>query len=766
MSRSVSVTPFDLDREKRILFAQFDSEYGFKEDQSRYLKEKFNERIRGTDPSSYHRLFEGMRYLGEERKQRLERHANVLRQQAEVAKISQDPTNIDTNAAVAEMQNRISLEGQGSRWKSEEDRFDPAFYHIRDDEKDKIEQIISNRGPVTQLGVANFSSELMPSNSLAKNIASSFLPFPASMASWRQANSYPRLLKKARAQTRAAICEINWQIDNFLETGQVRDAPKNVVASSNPFVNSDVAHDIAAGVNRLLSFVTNQKRDPKKTADWAKFERYRNNVVLPSLLHRISPNDTKHAELFRKYKQIIEQGQADGTGLLDPAAFNKLMALFENEIKAANAGNEAQNEEMMKKVNEINQKMYEAVKDKTADADDMRMARVAQLFLMISPFAGIAYMGPVLNVFSGVFQNAGGIAQGISSLASSDFWGPLGKVAEFLRIDDLIEWFLEDMPIIGNIFDITDEIVGSNIGQTVIGGGMSVLSGPAIPVIVGAAYCFPRLKNEMQHFEKHGPLLEKHTKSLADEVNKLLSKMKDPESFYKLDSAEALIDKKFDIYKEDYVVKTIALFVQHLYSHQERGSNKGDYLKMLLDDNIVSNGMTLSEILIARKIIDEDNETIDQKKLLEFLSEHKEIRQQIDQMLLLFYEVGRADEVPPTMNQIIDEVKEVASDPVRSKLYRENATESRDLCFLEASQENYPDIHPLDRTKDLQQEAKRLTEEMKKADLDDIDNLGKLITNDQTADQVKPSLSPADPKGFLLGSMLNPAYRRSGVMAL
>ena len=156
-------------------------------------------------------------------------------------------------------------------------------------------------------------------------------------------------------------------------------------------------------------------------------------------------------------------------------------------------------------------------KDQTADSDAMFKWRVLQVALIVSPFMGLSVMGPITHIFQGVFMNAGGIGNGIASLATGQYTGPFGDFCELLHLDDAIRWLLCDMPGLSDVVNILNTVVSSHLVQGVLGGVVLPLaSSPLVPIAIAGVFSLFRANAEIDYSKKYGDAFKNHEKAMRE----------------------------------------------------------------------------------------------------------------------------------------------------------------------------------------------------------------------------------------------------------
>lgn len=411
------------------------------------------------------------------------------------------------------------------------------LYH----KKDVVREIIESREPIKHSQLYH-----RPGGVMLRKGAKMFIPIP------KKAISYDEALARASEITKDDVEQNLRDIDYLLYQGSKPPHRKPGLYGELKHRSEPVREkleDASSLFLDLLNFGVQKvgrgvftKSDPRKSDDFRQYLQKRNDL-LSKLLWKLNVSPSAHATVMKRLQDEMNKLKEDPDYLLDPTSFSTIMESITNEIKAANLGYETQTKEINDTINALNKAMYEDVKDKTKNDDLKWKYKLLQGFLMVSPFMGIAYMTPFLNAFSGVFLNSEGLGAGIASLATGQYTGIFGDVANAIGIDDLIEFILTDVPIISHLVDILDYLTQNTIFHNLAtsafiplaGGPLAYLAAPIGGGIYGAA-------RELEDYEKYSKKFKGHDKKLVEAVTKFHKELKNHEEKRKADFEKAIGD--------------------------------------------------------------------------------------------------------------------------------------------------------------------------------------------------------------------------------
>lgn len=581
------VDAVDFLKRREKLFKEIEKNYGKDKDgkpgQASYIKRKLDDKwAESGSPSESLALLEMIEKNLEQHKTALEEHTNVIRQKAEVEKANKNPGEIDMAAVGREIEFKMGI---GKKyWHSYHETFGAQFYSDHEKKEDILQKIKKHKDPVIHTKPNSRKTKWFMPIFNNRKLTDPKMLLPQEIA------GYSRLLHEAEAETSRALLDNTLDLQSILETGKPHPPSKKMPFQAGFDALGEIAKLAVVGsgtvVDKLGKGIVSHSK-PEENPNYKKYLKYRDAIV-SDLLWKFNPDGSRHGRLMQQYAEILKNN-LDKNGLLDENSFQELMKIVEEEAKAANAGHEEQIKKMNETINDLNKKMYEDVKEHTKSEDDMFKYRAFQVFLIAAPFAGIMYLGPVLGAFSSVFQNADGIGEGIASLCTPEQTGIFGTVAQALRIDDLIRWLLTDLPVVSDVMNLTDYVIGGSIVQTALGGAvLPVLAGPLVPIAIAgltSIYSVGRMADDYQKwYDSDTGKFPKHKKDLDEAIKKLRDELQDPDEIRSKKSkkeAEELIDKTVDANLD---------------------KPKRDELKRLLN---FSSNMSETQIAQARKALEE-----------------------------------------------------------------------------------------------------------------------------------------------------------------
>lgn len=437
--------------------------------------------------------------------------ANVMRQKKEIKAAEEAPGEVDLKATVSDMEQKMGYDDPDfkigkSRWRTDIESFgsNPNVKRGfgRQTHQDLVDEIKDNQGKVVHT-----------------------MPYRNENGFLR--SSYVELLRDARTQVAADVLSATRKIDSLIKTGQMPKITAADKAKSVSWSALSAAGGLAAKTAGAVAWGMEQvgkgiyyESDPNKSSYIKKYQDDRNKIF-SRLLWNLDPRQGKNSVLMRRCNEILAKSEG-AEGIMDEASFKALSDLITEEMKKSDQLNASKFDEYNAKINELNAKAQESAKDQTADADAMSKWRILQLVLIVTPFAGISVLGPVLNIFSGVFMNAGGLGQGLASLFTAEQTGPFGAMCEMLRLDEALRWLLCDMPVLSNIVDATDVIISSGAVQSVLGGiALPMLEGPLAGIALAGVFSLFRAQTEMEYHKKYGDAFKGHKKELEEEMQRM-----------------------------------------------------------------------------------------------------------------------------------------------------------------------------------------------------------------------------------------------------
>ena len=430
----------------------------------------------------------------------IKQHANVLRKEVEVRKSQETGGELDFNTLGPELINRVAIEPK--RWPAHFDEYGPQYDDLAK-RQDKIDEIKNDSNPTIHT---------MPSRRHGVVFV---------------APSYRKLLHEANKQTSTALAENSYQLNSLVTSGKLLPPnKKGIIHQAFYGAGAGLGWGALKGFRALRS-ITNaagkgvwSKSDPMYSSYLRKYHDKRNQL-LSNLVWNLDPKQNKNSALMQRCKKILEDSQNED-GLMDKESFEALTKLITEQIATNDQASAQQMKNFNKNINDLNEQAVATAKDQTADSDAMFKWRVLQVALIVSPFMGLSVMGPITHIFQGVFMNAGGIGNGIASLATGQYTGPFGDFCELLHLDDAIRWLLCDMPGLSDVVNILNTVVSSHLVQGVLGGVVLPLaSSPLVPIAIAGVFSLFRANAEIDYSKKYGDAFKNHEKAMREELDKI-----------------------------------------------------------------------------------------------------------------------------------------------------------------------------------------------------------------------------------------------------
>ncbi len=469
------------------------------------------------------------------------KHANVLRKKAEIRRSQLNPGAIDKRI-FGEVDSKM---GRGeNRWKYDQDPYGDSGVRVANSYQKKIDLIKEGADPsiyTSPVSKKNITGMLFGSN-------------------------YNELVYEAENQTSVDLANNAYQLNSLIATGKLlpkKSASSIAIKNAANGASDSAAHIVSkffGAAEKVSGFVGKgiwAKSDPNYNKNLLKHYSKR-NALMSDLFRNISPDRSKTADLMNRCQQILAKAEQDDDGsnygLLDAASFQELTALAKEIGEKSDKANAAKVAEFTKKINDLNDTVLESAKEDTNDNDSIAKWRLLQIALIVTPFMGLSVMGPILNVFGGVFMNSAGLGHGLASLLTAEYTGPFGYICELLHLDVAVQWLLCDMPVISNVVDVLDSAVSSGVVQGVLGNMVVPLAGSAVAsfALAGVAGIF-HAERELE-LGKHGKAFKEHEKNMTKMFDDMVKEAKETGKFNPKD----FVDKKYEILKESYIKNFIA----------------------------------------------------------------------------------------------------------------------------------------------------------------------------------------------------------------
>lgn len=281
------------------------------------------------------------------------------------------------------------------------------------------------------------------------------------------------------------------------------------------------------------------------------------NTLLANVMTKIGPGMKDNTFYLRTLKRVNDLLGTSGD-ILDHETFCKMQKLISDEIEAEGKVNA----EELKKLNEslqgLERAMLKDLQGLVKEEDQMWQGRLLQMFLLLTPLGAFSVfgLGSYLEFFSELlgplFDKALSVGEGLGKVAASDsinigkkifgednfvgqYFLNFGDYIHYAHIDEVIEFIVDETPVIKDITGIVDTLTDSNIFQE----GMGVLSPlSTTPLLfelgIGIAYSLKRVPGEVDHYLDNDPksqinsvkkFKEKSSKNLESVINEGVAKI-------------------------------------------------------------------------------------------------------------------------------------------------------------------------------------------------------------------------------------------------
>jgi hypothetical protein len=256
--------------------------------------------------------------------------------------------------------------------------------------------------------------------------------------------------------------------------------------------------------------------EPKKTAKYQKFAESVMRTILTGYESNRSYDDPKQAEIIKKWRARLESSD-----FLDEVMCNEMIADLSKFIDDKDAAKKYQ-DAAKTSVDAV----FKGIKENSLKEDEKWKQQLFQLFAIMTPLGAFSiagnvfnYLGPIMDLFGPVLGKAG-VAEGISKVATSKQLGPFGKLAEIMRVDDVIKTVLTKTPILSEVIEIAD-ILTTNKNVQLMGAEIAPLATASeLPLLLIAGLISTR--NVVNHSEQ-----SKNSKIIEERSNATLNKLRD-----------------------------------------------------------------------------------------------------------------------------------------------------------------------------------------------------------------------------------------------
>ncbi len=414
-------------------------------------------------------------------------------------------------------------------------------------------------------------------------------------------DEYFRLLHLARGESSEKLKLNTARLENFLKNGRDLTSGEKNIYQTRVGENSAWAETMSLnavnGVYRAFNYFGKgiySHSDPAERSEFKKYVQKRNHY-LTNLINKFGPESGGKTQFMNKFKEILNSASHDPSGLIDQNSFENLISLIEDEIKQdehkISSGRFGNGSTISEAVKELNKEVYESAKDKAKESDDAFKFRVIQAALILTPFMGISLIGPILGGASFVF-GSGGIAEGVVAIMHS--FGPFSDMIKYMGLDTAVHWLLTGMPIVGDVVDLADYLITSNIGQVILGDVVfPVLGSALVPLVVAGTYSAARVLPESKFREKYNKEFQGHEKALQDLITSALKDDRVQDSNF-----ENFVKNKYEILHKCYKNEGLTKFIGNLVQFSGDGRNLlSDILDKDMYQELVTGGILIGDYL-------------------------------------------------------------------------------------------------------------------------------------------------------------------------
>lgn len=305
-------------------------------------------------------------------------------------------------------------------------------------------------------------------------------------------------------------------------TSEERAGIKTRSKSWNRFSNNfeefgEVIHQITEWAGRgVLS--SSKASDSKIYKDFLT----RRNELISRMLWKAGPN-AQDGSFYLKVLNKVNSALAESDDIMDQATFQKMQKLITDEIKVEDTVVKAEFDAFNKKLNDMNDSMLNGLQKHVDEDDRLWKYRCLQLFLLLTPLGAFSiagqvfsYIDPFMELIGPLFDAGKTLGEGLGDMASSDVLGPLGKIAQAFRIDDGIELFFEETPIVSDLCEIFDFATDNDLVQNALGAASPLQFSPIALLAPAGLYSFFRADAEITQYQKISTYQESQQKVLEE----------------------------------------------------------------------------------------------------------------------------------------------------------------------------------------------------------------------------------------------------------
>ena len=248
----------------------------------------------------------------------------------------------------------------------------------------------------------------------------------------------------------------------------------------------------------------------------------RKNELISHMLSKAGPNAHDNS-FYLRVLQKVNSTLAGSDEIMDQATFQKMQKLIADEIKLEDKAVKAELNAFNEKLKDMNDSMLEGLQKHVDEDDRLLKYRFLQVFLLLTPIGAFSiagsvfsYMDPLMELIGPLFEAGKTLGEGLGDMASSEVLGPLGKITEAFRVDEAIQLFFDETPIVNNVCEIFDFVTDNDFVQNALGVASPLQSSPLALLGIAMAYSFSRADTEMTKYKKDSDYNKSHQKALEE----------------------------------------------------------------------------------------------------------------------------------------------------------------------------------------------------------------------------------------------------------
>jgi len=292
--------------------------------------------------------------------------------------------------------------------------------------------------------------------------------------------------------------------------------------SSTPF--TIFKQDSSEPDKPLSRHVLNHFIGDSKASDRDIYKNFlaRKNELISHMLSKAGPNAHDNS-FYLRVLQKVNSALKESDEIMDQVTFQNMQKLIADEIKLEDKAVKAELNAFNEKLKDMNDSMLEGLQKHVDEDDRLLKYRFLQVFLLLTPIGAFSiagsvfnYIDPLMELIGPLFEAGKTLGEGLGDMASSEVLGPLGKITEAFRIDEAIQLFFDETPIVNDVCEIFDFITDNDFVQNALGVASPLQSSPMALLGIAMAYSFFRADTEMTQYQKVSDYKKSHQKALEE----------------------------------------------------------------------------------------------------------------------------------------------------------------------------------------------------------------------------------------------------------